>query len=605
MAVLVGTGRQPDADLGIAAKLAASGARPTGDEAEPKPNCIGIVFVHGIGSQKPGETIMSWARPLLSLINAWAATTRGVPPLNDPVTSSNVDFTGSSRPFVVANVPAHGESHPEQTWIMTEAWWATHVSPPSVGTMFSWLFPREMRRLVGGIVSGIAGESGRFVVLLERVFLRLLIWPMIPLVFVVYLLFRLLRAIPFKPIQEFAVLAGIEFFLVDWFGDVRILLTDRAQAANIRARVAEGIKDLIKAGCGTIVVIGHSGGTIVAYMTLADPEYGNLRVKRFITHGQALGIAWRLGHIEEYTVPDRRVDRLYRGDRLKSDLSSLEFRSALQWHDFWATHDPAPAGGFTRGPAVTIPEQTGGITNRVFNRMSVRNDHGDYWNNTEEFVLPVARLIELAPDGAPAQSRFFPDGPTTARVERRQERVKLMQFAWLAVMISAVVAVPLAYFDPRVSGDKGSIETAGIAAWDGVGQVVRLFEPLMQIFGLTFQIQRIDGNLAVGVGIIVLIAAYWAVGHAMASLWTAWDARERQIALQPIPQWRSLRSLTIQLALCAAAAVWLLTFAASGSFVLASGSLAAVALAYLARAVSDKGVVRRPGAAELEQAGVA
>ena len=55
----------------------------------------------------------------------------------------------------------------------------------------------------------------------------------------------------------------------------------------------------------------------------------------------------------------------------------------------------------------------------------------------------------------------------------------------------------------------------------------------------------------------------------MASLWTAWDAREREISLQPIPQWRNLRSLAIQLGLCAAAAVWLLTFAASGSFVLA------------------------------------
>ena len=96
---------------------------------------------------------------------------------------------------------------------------------------------------------------------------------------------------------------AITGFLVDWFGDVRVLLTDRIQAANIRARLAEAIQDCLDAGCGTIVVVGHSGGTMVGYMTLADEAYEPLPVNTFVTHGQALTIGWRLGHFGDPERP--------------------------------------------------------------------------------------------------------------------------------------------------------------------------------------------------------------------------------------------------------------------------------------------------------------
>ena len=31
--------------------------------------------------------------------------------------------------------------------------------------------------------------------------------------------------------------------------------------------------------------------------------------------------------------------------------------------------------------------------------MSIRNDHGAYWENDEGFVLPVARLIDILREG--------------------------------------------------------------------------------------------------------------------------------------------------------------------------------------------------------------
>jgi hypothetical protein len=596
--VIVGTGRQPDAAAGMAEQLGATEAglaRAASDRAEDgearDPNTIGVVFVHGLGSQRPGEWLLEACRPFLRLISAWRATTEGVEPGNDPTATANIDFSGASRPFVIAQVPADAD-HPAQTWHMTEAWWAARVSPPSVAQMFRWLVPWELKRLFGGIVSGFGSEGG-FFRLVDIVFLPLFLIPMTVLVILAFILFRILRAIPWKPLQDFAAVKAIDTFLVDWFGDMRILMTDRVQAANIRARVAEAVRDCLDAGCGTIVVVGHSGGTIVGYMTLADEAYASLPVSTFVTHGQALTLAWRLGHFGEPDVTDHHPDRLYAGDRLAADLTRLPFRSGLRWYDFWATHDPAPAGGFATGPHPTVPEDTGGRSTRVFNRMSIRNDHGGYWENDEEFILPVARLIEQSPAGAPAVSRFFPESAATRRPEHRERRVKLLQLAWVAVMVSAVVAVLLAILDPLLPGDRGSIEAAGAAAWAGIGTFVATFGPVLHFFEIDLTIEPISGPLAILVGVVAMLAVYYAVGRVLSGLWSRWDERERQISLQPVPAWRAETPLAAQLALCGVAALWLFTFAASGEWLLVLPSLVAILGASAIAAVAGRGTIER------------
>ena len=207
------------------------------------------MFVHGIGSQQPGETLVSWAQPLLRLISSWSATTSGVNAPNDPVLDSQIDFGGAGRPFIRARIPAQGD-HLPQTWVMTEAWWATKFSPPSVAEMFRWLFPTEMIRIIAGILRGLGTELGGVYRFLELIFLTIFVVPVTVLVFLVYVAFRLLRVIPLKQVQDAALLKAIDFFLTDWFGDVRVLLADRAQAADVRAAVASAIEALKADGLG-------------------------------------------------------------------------------------------------------------------------------------------------------------------------------------------------------------------------------------------------------------------------------------------------------------------------------------------------------------------
>ena len=59
---------------------------------------------------------------------------------------------------------------------------------------------------------------------------------------------------------------SIDRFVLEWFGDVYVLLKDPAQAASVRGRLIHAIRDLEKNGCSPVVVVAHSGGAIVSYM---------------------------------------------------------------------------------------------------------------------------------------------------------------------------------------------------------------------------------------------------------------------------------------------------------------------------------------------------
>src|SRR5919198_5376968 len=89
-----------------------------GAGAEPeRPRRIGVVFVHGIGSQRPGETLLDWSRPIIKALTEWIAAHRATPDAGDrehidpstardPVDTSHVDFSGSQLPIIEIDVPA-------------------------------------------------------------------------------------------------------------------------------------------------------------------------------------------------------------------------------------------------------------------------------------------------------------------------------------------------------------------------------------------------------------------------------------------------------------------------------------------------------------------
>ena len=59
-----------------------------------------------------------------------------------------------------------------------------------------------------------------------------------------------------------------DMFIVDWFGDLPVILDDQSQSAAIRTRLVERVRWLHERGRQDVVLVAHSGGTIVSYATL-------------------------------------------------------------------------------------------------------------------------------------------------------------------------------------------------------------------------------------------------------------------------------------------------------------------------------------------------
>ena len=327
----------------------------------------GVLFVHGIGTQPPAETFLDWSAPIVELLTDWRAARDGAPSavpastdrIDDPVWRAEFSLAAASPPYLEIVVPAHG-GIPETTWVVTEAWWASDLRAPNLGRVIDYL-RRRMRVVVSGIaqgyrsraphLQGLATERNllnaeqppmrwRLIEELDHVQSRAfgakpVGWLVGGLGAVVLAGYDLLRRVPIPVIQDFAARRMLDSFLVEWFGDLPVILDEPVQSANVRARVARSIELMLEDECDAIVIVAHSGGALVTFEMLLDPAYAHLRVDKLITLGQGLGLAWRL-------AADPDVQEITPGHRLVGNLARA--RPGLRWVDFWASYDPAPAG---------------------------------------------------------------------------------------------------------------------------------------------------------------------------------------------------------------------------------------------------------------------
>ncbi len=410
-----------------------------------------MVFVHGIGSQQPAETLLQWSAPIIEVLTAWHAQfprNPADPNPRDPVQRATIDFS-STLPTISLRVPAattgDGVAHPETEWLLTEAWWASKVEPPGLNTITNWLGPR------GGaaqVVDGILGNRTEgWLLAVSRAAVVPFVSVLSGIILTLYGLLRGVTAIiPIQSVKDAAILHTFDDFLTGWFGDVRILLFDPAQSANIRGGLAEAVNRLRGAGCMKVVVVAHSGGVMVSYLALTDPALDPkaLNVDKLVTFGEGWNLALRL------TPADVGM-----ADRLRRDITVAH--PGLRWRDFWGSHDPAPAGPLALEeikPPVSAPDRIRSF--RVWNRRSLLEDHGGYFDNDEEFVVPLMREIDV-PTGWGETSRFYPpdegasptvepedaaDDPRAMadpRVVRHRQRV-----ATVALWRQMALAVPVA-----------------------------------------------------------------------------------------------------------------------------------------------------------------
>ena len=574
----------------------------------------GVLFVHGIGTQPPNETFLDWSAPIVELLTDWRAARDGTAPpppdgpdrIDDPVRRAEFSAEATSPPYLEIVVPAHA-GVPETTWVVTEAWWASDLRAPSLGRVVDYL-RRRMRAVVSGIALGYRSRSPHLLGLADQRHVvdkdrPTLTWRMIegldhaqsrafgapPVGWVVGSMgtaglagYDLLRRLPIPVVRDFAVRKMLDSFLVDWFGDLPVLLDEPVQAANVRARVARSIERLIEDDCDAIVIVAHSGGALVTFETLLDPAFKHLHVDKLITLGQGLGLAWRL-------ATDPEVREIAPGHRLVGNLARA--REGLRWVDVWASYDPAPAGPLPArsgiepseipDPAVAAIVDTGDegawlmranvgtaeptmdqlvqaanlapntptitVESRpVTNEMNVLTDHGAYWANPEGFLVPLVRHIDAA-KGAASASRFFrDDGDRTRRVLWRRERVSALA-AWGWICSLSAIASAAALIGLQLAGDQ-RLTRAGDAiagVWGllpGHEIVTVPIEAAASVIGALLgavgQAGIADGLASLGPPVValgLLGVLFFALAKVGTGRWHDWDHRERRAMHRETP----------------------------------------------------------------------
>jgi hypothetical protein len=442
---------------------------------EKKIPTTGVIFVHGIGSQQPGETLLQWSAPLIEVLTAWKSWAAPGSAIRDPVRTAKIDFDGRD-PRIVLDIPAAtiGQTNfARNRWILTEAWWAAKVAPPSLSTMTSWLGPQGgIGRIVDAIIGNTSGEAGlisRF-----RFFVTPFVAVLAGLVLTIYALLRgISLLIPIDAVRNAAILQTFDNSLTGWFGDVRVLVYDPAQSSNIRANLADAIRRFREVDkVDHVVVMAHSGGVMVSYLTLVDPAFADAKVDKLITFGEGFNLAMVL-----------TSDKTGMYERLRIDVTADGQRPTLLWRDFYGSHDPAPAGKVLEtelGPIDPTTSQpvgavrTGNIKSRqVWNRRSLLDDHGSYFDNDEEFTLAVLREIdrptgwgETPPDRFPDQpvSRFYPtptpsddftQPPIDLRERRHRERVAILALMRQLAISAAIGSITVVLADSKRLSDLG------------------------------------------------------------------------------------------------------------------------------------------------------
>ena len=452
----------------------------------PREAEVGVLFVHGIGEQTPGDTLIAFGEPLVGWIRRWVQR----------LSSGRFEILKSafSDPVLEAGEPAHllfhyGWDNPSVRWLLAESCWATEFRRPPFGRLATWMvgvgawmilshFGKLLRHRLAGWKRWVFGLP----VILFAVLLALLVQLLVAVL-------GLAALIPIPRLRR--ALSGLLLTLTGTLGDSYVLISSPVQEAAAVSRLRRDLTWLSDR-VGKVVVIAHSQGAAIAHRALLGPRPGN--VCRLITFGSGIG------KLEELRLLERPANRDFylavqfglplatlsimlvprAAQALKSSylllgwdlylfllivlgpallLVSILARtwsgwpaylhhcreelplSGLEWHDFYSTADPVPNGPLSIGESGSLPWYRGF---EIVNLRSALTDHSAYWANRDEFVPAIVREIDAAA-GTELISPYDETMYLAKALRARQRRVQIL----LAMRAAAALGAALAFYGLR------------------------------------------------------------------------------------------------------------------------------------------------------------
>ncbi|MPZ15248.1 MAG: hypothetical protein GEU73_12635 [Chloroflexi bacterium] len=412
-----------------------------------------IVVVHGVGSQRKGESLNQVAEPLVRYLR-WHMGRRE----EDPETVRlDVDLRPDHGPARITIRFTLGSQTEE--WKITEAWWAERFHPSPADFVMRWGFAVLVHH-AGSIVFGlflrhlpvyrarthppsfdpayrspsVTALSRAWDVLVALVVGVVYVPAWIAALFLASLFYIVAQLPPWLlvPQPAAAFQRALINALVHGVGDQQVMTSNYvARDAAARSVVETLAPHLWREhpdyrSCDTVTVIAHSGGCVVSYHALSDWDVkawlgsdaeGRSRLTWF-TVGSGLNLAYGMGWRDRFW--DRGLAR------------------QIKWVDVWARYDPVPHGQARPEMVQRIRGSGGGFENvRVVNRENPFGDHGAYWSNYEEVVSRFVYEImgELPQDDTLRASLQ----PSLEEIDRH--RTGVARFVWIRAAIALLVVL--------------------------------------------------------------------------------------------------------------------------------------------------------------------
>jgi hypothetical protein len=458
---------------------------------------LGVLLVHGIGDQKEGETLASFGEPLIALMREWIG---GHGSKDDGVDVTYASLFPSRRQ---SPDPAHalidirfspaGEQPQRQQWMFAESWWGEQVRPPGVFDLLGWLFSRGVWVLLAHLAEQAwvfthpryDGWHPRLKWLAEKadqtrwrypawLWSAALFLPLAALFQCALLVAWVAALVPIPMVRRFiaVVLQHATLILGDSYG----LVANETQRGAIITRFQNTVVWL-RSRCERLVIVAHSQGTAVVHAAMAGSFIEAPAM--LVTFGSGLAKLAQLRRCElvrrpalvaaGWIVPTALfaafVATMVKVDSVQFVAFFLGLGSAMcallagvawyetradehvpaagaqpgRWVDFYATSDPVPQGDLTeylhRWQLSSEP---------IVNRRSILSDHGAYWKNKPEFVMPVVKELDQE-SGALGLPVLGASGRYVLALRHHRRAIVALSVAWWAMCLSLVTVATWQY----------------------------------------------------------------------------------------------------------------------------------------------------------------
>jgi hypothetical protein len=312
---------------------------------------LGVLFVHGIGEQRQGETLVHFTDPISRWLARWLTsgkdTEAAVGAVDETRVSVGETVLGGAEPAHLTLTVEGAEelSLPgRHRWLLAESWWAETFQPPKTTALLLWMllilpyvtliqFCEQMLRAFRR--PSPLGWPLKVARLFLRAFFYVCALPLAALGAAIVALLLLGILIPLPAIRNRA--KKLALLLSNTLGDSFVLVSSAVQFDAMVSRVA-GDLEWLSERAEHVVVLAHSQGTAVSYWAIrAAHTPRNLRA--FVTVGEAIKKLQLIRGLQSYgdarpALPLARPDRPTAGsllERLKRILLLRSLRFALAW----------------------------------------------------------------------------------------------------------------------------------------------------------------------------------------------------------------------------------------------------------------------------------